>query len=185
MQLNYKEQISYPKSIDILAILPEVLLVKGPKGIAKIRKSPFLNILSEKFCSLTLTTKMTTKTLAIAFKAEFQKILLSVTHGFFNKISLEGLAYKLEKENDELIFWLGFSHKKRYKLPQTVKVELESPRSFYIYGVDPKEVSLVCDQILNLKKKEIYKKRGFIYHENPKKNWYSENEQIKVLNKKK
>ena len=184
MQLNYKEQISYPESIDILAILPEALLVKGPKGIAKIRKSPFLNISGE-ICSLTLTTKITCKTLAIAFKAEFQKILSSVTHGFFNKISLEGLAYKIEREKDELIFWLGFSHKKKYKLPQTIKVELESPRSFYIYGVDPKEVTLVCDQILNLKKKEIYKKRGFIYHENPKKNWYSENEQIKVLNKKK
>lgn len=184
MHLNYFEEISLPKFIDILAILEEGVFVKGPKGIAKIRKSPYLSI-SQDPSSLLLTTKMTSKTLVIGFKAEFFKVLSSVTHGFFHRISLEGLAYKVEKGNDELIFWLGLSHQKKYKLPQTVRVELESPRSFYIYGVDPKEVTLVCDQILNLKKKEIYKKRGFLYHENPKKSWYSENEQIKIVNKKK
>lgn len=184
MHQNYKEEILYPNFVNILVILPEGVLIRGPKGVAKIRKSPFLS-LSGGRSSLILNTKMTTKSLAIGFKAEFQRIVSSVTHGFFNRISLEGLAYKVEKSKDELIFWLGLSHLKRYKLPETVRVELESSRSFYVYGVDPKEVSLVCDQILNLKKKEIYKKRGFIYHENPKKNWYSENEQIKVLNKKK
>lgn len=184
MHQNYKEEIFYPKSIDILAILPEGVLVRGPKGIAKIRKSPEL-IVSRESHSLQLSTNITRKTLVISFRAEFQKIISSVTYGFFNRISLEGLAYKVERVKDELIFWLGLSHLKKYKLPQTVRVELESSRSFSIYGVDPKEVTLVCDQILNLKKKEIYKKRGFIYHENPKKNWYSENEQIKVLNKKK
>lgn len=184
MEQNYKHIISYPNGVEILTIHPEGVVIKGLKGIAKIRKSPHLNVKMEG-SNLILSIQELKKSLALSFKAEFKKIISSVTHGFFCRITLEGLSYKVEKTKNELIFWLGLSHTKTYKIPETTRIDLESQKTFCIYGVDPKEVTLVSDQILNLKKKEVYKKRGFSFHENPHKTWYSEKEQVKVLNKKK
>ncbi len=184
MMQKYNQIIYYPSSITLLAIQPEGLLIQGSKGIAFLKINPKLKIQHSSLC-LHVNTHSLYKPFVLTFAAEFEKIIYSVNNGFFCKITLDGLAYKVEKIQNYLIFWLGLSHTIKYKIPETTKIELESPRTFCIYGVDAKEVTLISDQIMRLKKKEIYKSKGFILHENPKKSWYSSINPVKLLKKKK
>lgn len=82
--------------------------------------------------------------------------------GFFTKLKLIGIGYKVDKYKDTLEFKLGYSHKILYKLPEKVNVFLSETKDpiIIVHGLDSQKVMKVACDIRNLKKPDIYKGKG-------------------------
>jgi len=86
-----------------------------------------------------------------------------LTEGFEKSLILEGVGYRINKEGEDLVFNLGFSHPVRYKKPAGVSFELEKNSILKIKGIDKPLVNQVAADIRSLKKPEPYKGKGFRY----------------------
>ncbi len=86
-----------------------------------------------------------------------------LTNNFEKSLILEGVGYRINKEGEDLVFNLGFSHPVRYKKPAGVSFELEKNSILKIKGVDKALVNQIAADIRSLKKPEPYKGKGFHY----------------------
>lgn len=86
-----------------------------------------------------------------------------LTEGFERRLILEGVGYRINKEGEDIVFNLGFSHLVHYKKPAGVLFELEKNSILKIKGIDKSLVNQVAADIRSLKKPEPYKGKGFRY----------------------
>ncbi len=89
--------------------------------------------------------------------------VLGLTEGFKKTLILEGVGYRMNKEGEDLVMNLGFSHPVRYSPPKGIVLELERNNILHIKGVDKALVGQVAAEIRALKKPEPYKGKGFRY----------------------
>jgi len=85
-----------------------------------------------------------------------------LTKGFEKTLILEGVGFRVEKEGDNLLFRLGFSHPVHYKPSADVSVEVKK-NNIVIKGIDKFLVGQTAAEIRMLKKPEPYKGKGIRY----------------------
>ncbi len=83
--------------------------------------------------------------------------------GFTKTLLLEGVGYRINKEGDELVISLGYSHPIKYKEPKGISFELEKNNVLHIKGIDKALVGQVASEIRSFRKVEPYKGKGFRY----------------------
>jgi large subunit ribosomal protein L6 len=88
--------------------------------------------------------------------------VIGLSKGFVKILEIEGIGYKAEKDGEDLVFKLGFSHPIRFHLPAGIKVEIVK-NVLKISGFDKALVGKVAAEIKNLKKPEPYKGKGIKY----------------------
>lgn len=100
-------------------------------------------------------------------------MVTGVTEGFTRKMSLHGIGYRAQWQNDRLVLNLGFSHDV-YVIPPpgiAITVETVSPNvdnqhctaRLTITGINKEFVGQVAAKIHALKEPEPYKGKGFRY----------------------
>lgn len=85
-----------------------------------------------------------------------------LSKGFSKVLEIEGVGYKAEKDGENLVFKLGFSHPVRFALPAGIKVEI-AKNTIKISGFDKALVGKVAAEIRGLKEPEPYKGKGIRY----------------------
>jgi large subunit ribosomal protein L6 len=103
-------------------------------------------------------------------RAILQNAVLGLIKPFQKTLILEGIGYKVNKENDVLVLYLGYSHPIKYPIPPGINIEVEKNSILRISGSDKFLVGKVAAELKSLKKPEPYKGKGFRY----------ENEVIKI-----
>ena len=92
-----------------------------------------------------------------------KNIILGVSKGYSCKLKIIGVEYKVNLDQNTLIFRLGFSHEIYYKIPSTIKIYNPKPNLLVITGYDKNLVTQVSAEIRNLKLPEPYKGKGIRY----------------------
>jgi len=94
-------------------------------------------------------------------------LMKSITKGLRNgfKIILElnGVGFKMTKDNNLMTFDLGFSHKVYYNIPNDLKIEIKKNKFLKIFGIILNYVTQTAFRIKSLKKPDVYKGKGFRY----------------------
>lgn len=88
--------------------------------------------------------------------------VIGLSQGFSKTLEIEGIGYRVEKEGEDLVFKLGFSHPIRLPLPAGIKAEI-AKNILKISGIDKALVGKVAAEIRNLRKPEPYKGKGIRY----------------------
>ena len=88
--------------------------------------------------------------------------VIGLSKGFVKTLEIEGIGYKAEKDGEDLVFKLGFSHPIRLHLPTGIKAEI-AKSILKISGFDKGLVGKVAAEIRSLKKPEPYKGKGIRY----------------------
>ncbi len=84
---------------------------------------------------------------------------------FKRKLLIKGLGYRcfLSDDNIFLMVKIGFSHLIALKIPKEIKNIIIDKSYIVIEGTDLVAVGNFCKKIKNLKTKDIYKGKGFLY----------------------
>ena len=90
-------------------------------------------------------------------------MVTGVSTGFRKELELVGVGYRAQKQGEELLLSLGFSHPVRFRPPQGVAIEVADPTHFAVTGISKEEVGQVAADLRKLRPPEPYKGKGVMY----------------------
>jgi len=90
-------------------------------------------------------------------------MVTGVSAGFRKDLELVGVGYRAQKQGEELVLTLGFSHPVRFRPPEGVQVEVPDATHFAIVGNSKEQVGQVAADLRRLRPPEPYKGKGVMY----------------------
>ena len=139
--------------------------VKGPKGELSARVHDDIGF-EIKDNQVFLTRKSDAKeirSLHGLWRALMQNMVKGVTEGYARKLELVGVGYKAELKGKKLQVALGFSHPILFSPPDSIKIEVPTPTSIVVSGIDKQLVGQVAAKIRSFRPPEPYKGKGVKY----------------------
>ena len=86
-----------------------------------------------------------------------------VTHGFTQKLEIQGVGYRAAVQGKNLNLQLGFSHDVAYPIPPGISIVTEKPTMISVSGIDKQLVGQVAAEIRGYRPPEPYKGKGVRY----------------------
>ena len=151
----------------------EKLVIAGPLGklSVNLKSKDTKGILSYKLTETTIDLAVLYNTKhAFAFVKTLASLLeqkiKGVYMGYMCKMEVKGVGYRVSVENTSdvcnLVFKLGYSMDKVYKLPKYVKAFSTSQTSFCLYGLDKSYVNEVAAKLIALRTPDAYQGKGVL-----------------------
>jgi large subunit ribosomal protein L6 len=90
-------------------------------------------------------------------------MVTGVSDGFAKHLDLVGVGYRVQKQGEDLVLNLGFSHPVKYSPPKGVSIEVTDPTHFSVTGISKEDVGQVAAELRKLRPPEPYKGKGVMY----------------------
>jgi large subunit ribosomal protein L6 len=90
-------------------------------------------------------------------------MVTGVSTGFRKELELTGVGYRAQKQGDELVLTLGFSHPIRFRPPAGVSIDVQDPTHFSVTGNSKEQVGQIAADLRRLRPPEPYKGKGVHY----------------------
>ncbi len=90
-------------------------------------------------------------------------MVTGVSAGFRKDLELVGVGYRAQKQGDELVLTLGFSHPIRFRPPEGISIDVADPTHFAVSGNSKEQVGQVAADLRRLRPPEPYKGKGVMY----------------------
>ena len=159
------QQIKIPESVEV-SFSDGVLKVKGPKGELERKIRSWVEVSIDKENNLLtfapLSNSREVKALWGTYASHAQNMIQGVTEGFSRKLSVEGVGYKSEQKDDNIVLYVGFSHPVEMKIPEGLEAVVDKA-SIEIKGIGKESVGDFAAKIRAVKKPEPYKGKGIRY----------------------
>lgn len=141
-----------------------VLSVKGPLGeLSRFFKQEIkIEILDGKISLNPKRNSLDALALWGTYASHIINMITGVHKAFEKKLIVEGIGYKSDVKEGELVMSLGFSHQVKVKIPKELKVTAEK-NIVTVSGIDNELVGQFVAKIRALKKPEPYKGKGIRY----------------------
>jgi len=159
-----KNPIIIPNGVDV-AIHPDEIIVKGPKGQLTQQLSSFLKVnMSENSIKIELNDDSKhANAMSGTMRTLIANMVKGVSEGFQKKLLLVGVGYKAQVNGNAINLNLGFSHSVNYPIPNGISVETPTPTEILINGIDKQKVGQVASEIRSYREPEPYKGKGVRY----------------------
>lgn len=107
-------------------------------------------------------SKIINKKLLGLYKKLIQNLIKGLSQNFKIVLNLNGIGFKANLINQELVFKLGFSHPVILKIPTTIKVQIFKSTQIVLSGHNLNEVTQFAHNIKKFKKPDSYKGKGIL-----------------------
>ncbi|MDR0890717.1 MAG: 50S ribosomal protein L6 [Endomicrobium sp.] len=174
--------INIPNGVN-LQIVNGMLYVRGPKGVVtqvindnlQLTIDTSQNIVTVERKIQKSLNKRKTVHISIAkhrglqglFRGIVSNMIQGVTLGFKKELSVIGLGYKANIENNNIVLTVGFSHLVKLQIPKTLevitKLMLDKSTLISVIGIDKCIVGTFAAKIRQVKPSEPYKGFGIRY----------------------
>lgn len=141
------------------------IIVRGPKGVLTFGLPENITF---KLDGNVLTFERTnddkkTRALHGLTRAYVNNMIVGVTQGFERTLLINGIGYKAEMKEKNLLLTLGYSHPILFIPPEGVSIESPNPNTIIVKGIDRQAVGEVAAKIKKLRPVEPYKGKGIFY----------------------
>ena len=92
-------------------------------------------------------------------------MVTGVSAGFRKDLELVGVGYRVQKQGEDLVLNLGFSHPIRFTPPPGISLEVPDATHFAVTGMSKELVGQVAADLRKLRKPEPYKGKGVRYRD--------------------
>lgn len=97
-------------------------------------------------------------------RALLNNMVVGVSEGFEKTLQIEGVGYRPEKEGENLVLHLGFSHLVNVPAPSGINFDVDTrARMVKVQGIDKELVGRVAADIRKIRPPEPYKGKGIRY----------------------
>ncbi|MBI4692133.1 MAG: 50S ribosomal protein L6 [Candidatus Terrybacteria bacterium] len=141
-----------------------VLIIKGPLGEISRNFKKDINIEIKEGSIVLVPQKNIKENFALwgTYASHIKNMIEGVTKGFEKKLIIEGVGFRAQLEESNLVLNLGLSHPVKVEIPKDLKVKTEK-NVIVVFGADKEKVGQFSSQIRALKKPEPYKGKGIRY----------------------
>lgn len=143
----------------------KTVIVVGPKGQLAIdmRQGISFSIVDGKVQMTRDNDTSSLKAFHGLYRSLINNAVIGVVNGYEKSLEIQGIGYRAELVNDELIMKLGFSHPIKVKAPAGITFELKDGVNIKITGIDKGVVGKITADIRAKRKPEPYKGKGIRY----------------------
>jgi len=158
-----KKPILIPENVEV-KIEGNKVVVKGPKGELSREVRPEIKVEVKDKEIVVSPQKETKQTQAFwgLTRALIANMVKGVTEGFEKKLEIQGIGFRANLEDQDLVLNVGFSHPVRIKAPEGVNFSVEK-NIITVSGIDIEKVSQTAAKIRKIKPPEPYKGKGIRY----------------------
>ncbi len=158
-----KKPISIPDKTEVNVSQGKVS-VKGPLGELSRSFKPDINIKIEGKEITLEPVKITNESSMLwgTYASHITNMIKGVNEVFTKKLSVEGIGYKIDKQGNDIVLNVGFSHPVKFVVPEGLNVEVEK-NVISIIGSNKETVGQFAAKVRATKKPEPYKGKGIRY----------------------
>jgi large subunit ribosomal protein L6 len=159
-----KQPISVPDGVEI-AIEPELVKVKGPKGELHERVAREIEVAQEdgELVVRRPSDRGSHRALHGLTRSLIANMVQGVTEGFEKRLELQGVGYRAQLQGRKLVLSVGFSHPVEIEAPEGIDFELPAPTQIVVRGISKQAVGEVAASIRKRRPPEPYKGKGIRY----------------------
>ena len=142
------------------------VLVKGPKGELKRTFSSQINLAMEEG-QIVVSRKSdipSERALHGTTRAVLANMVQGVNAGFERVLEIEGVGYRAEIVEENLVLYVGYSHPVEIKPPVGISFEVDTKtRQIKVLGIDNEKVGQMASDIRKVRPPEPYHGKGIRY----------------------
>lgn len=160
-----RQPIPLPKGVIVTIAEGNQVTVKGPLGELSASFSPELTIAQENDVLLVSRPSDVRQHRAQhgLIRALLSNMVTGVTDGFTKRLEIQGVGYRAEKQGDNLLMRLGYSHPVIVEPRPGITLEVEGNTNVVVKGYDKQAVGQTAAEIRKLRKVEPYRGKGIRY----------------------
>ncbi|MBL7150109.1 MAG: 50S ribosomal protein L6 [Candidatus Pacebacteria bacterium] len=158
-----KKPILIPENVEV-KIEGQKVIVKGPKGELSKEIRPEIKVEIKEGKILVSPQRETKQTKAFwgLTRTLLANATEGVTNGFEKKLQIEGLGFRANLEEDNLVLKVGFTNPIKLKAPEGISFSIEK-NIITVSGIDKELVGQVAAKARKVKPPEPYKGKGIRY----------------------
>lgn len=140
--------------------------VKGPKGQMKRLFSPAMTMKIEdnRLVVERGSDEPTIRALHGTTRALIQSMVTGVSTGFTKILEVDGVGYRAEMKDNNLVLYVGYSHPVEIAPPDGITFDVDTKtRQITVSGMDKEQLGQMAADIRNVRPPEPYKGKGIHY----------------------
>ena len=159
-----KQPIPVPAGVEV-AIEPELVRVKGPKGELQERVSAAMVVKQEdgQIVVSPPTDRGEHRALHGLTRSLIANMVEGVTEGFEKRLEIQGVGYRAQLKGKKLVLALGYSHPVEIEAPDGIEFEVPLPTRIVVRGISKQVVGEIAANIRKQRPPEPYKGKGIRY----------------------
>ena len=159
-----KQPIALPDGVEI-AIEPELVRVKGPKGELQERVARDIDVKQDdgQIVVTRPTNRGEHRALHGLTRSLIANMVEGVTEGFEKRLEIQGVGYRAQLQGNKLVMSLGYSHQVEVEAPEGIEFEVPQPTQIVVRGISKQAVGEVAAIIRKKRPPEPYKGKGVRY----------------------
>ena len=163
-----KKYINVPENVSI-ELKGQKISINGPKGnLSRILPSFICCKINHEEKKVFLEKAQETKLAQALYglsRTLVNNMITGVSVGFSKRLQIAGVGYRAQLDGKDLILNMGYSHPVRMITPQTLSVNIESPTSLVISGIEKELVGEFAAKVRAVRPPEPYKGKGISYED--------------------
>ena len=161
-----KQFIAIPNKVSV-KLDGQKISVDGPKGsLSRILPSLVCCSIDEKenkvFVEKAKDSKLS-RALHGLSRTLVANMVTGVSSGFEKRLQITGVGYRAQMSGKDLVLNMGYSHPVTMITPETINVNVETPTSVIISGLEKDLVGEFAAKIRSVRPPEPYKGKGIAY----------------------
>jgi large subunit ribosomal protein L6 len=159
-----KQPVPVPDGV-VVAIEPELVRVKGPKGELAERKAREIGVTQDD--GQIVVTRPTDRGEHRALHGLTRSLIFNmvqgVTEGYEKRLEIQGVGYRAQLQGSKLVLALGYSHPVEIQAPDGIEFEVPVPTQIVVRGNSKQQVGETAAIIRKQRPPEPYKGKGIRY----------------------
>ncbi|MCL2507570.1 MAG: 50S ribosomal protein L6 [Oscillospiraceae bacterium] len=160
-----KLPIVIPAGVDVTIDDGGAVTVKGPKGT--LTRTVHNSITLERDGAVISVTRPNdnkeNRSLHGLTRTLVNNMVVGVSEGFKKELEINGVGYRAQKQESQLVLNVGYSHQVIMDEPEGVTVEVPAPNRIVVLGADKQKVGQFAAEIRGKRPPEPYKGKGIKY----------------------
>ena len=160
-----KHPVAVPAGVEVKIEEGNCVTVKGPKGTLTQKFAPSM-IIEHDGSVITVkrpNDEKENRSLHGLTRTLINNMVVGVAEGYKKELQVVGVGYRAQKQGNQLIMNLGFSHQVTFEDTDDITIEVPNPNSIIISGADKQKVGQYAAEVRETRPPEPYKGKGIRY----------------------
>jgi large subunit ribosomal protein L6 len=139
--------------------------VKGPKGQLAREFNPDMRVTQDdgRLVVTRPSDEKRHKALHGLTRTLLANMVTGVSTGFTKSLEVQGVGYRAQKQGNNLVLAVGYSHPVEVAPPPGIEFNVEGTSRIHVQGIDKELVGQVAANVRNVRPPEPYKGKGIRY----------------------
>ena len=157
--------ITVPAGVEVSVAAGNVVTTKGPKGT--LVKALCADMIIEQEGNVITVKRPSDSKEHTALhgmtRALLNNMVVGVSQGFKKELEVNGVGYRVAKEENKLVMNIGYSHQVIMEEKNGVTIEVPAPNKIIVSGIDKQSVGQFAAEVREKRPPEPYKGKGIRY----------------------